>query len=102
MKSPSLFFDAPFIWAVWLSGSVVKACCSAPINGIIFAVSQNLKGRFFMQALERLYDPGFGERNVIVHNYGNIDDRVVFESVAEAVELYQQYVKCVSRHLHKA
>lgn len=55
-----------------------------------------------MQALERLYDPGFGERNVIVHNYGNIDDRVVFESVAEAVELYQQYVKCVSRHLHKA
>lgn len=56
----------------------------------------------FPLAFARKLAPSTGERNIIVHDYENIDDRVVFESVTEAVELYQQYVKYVSRHLRKA
>jgi len=52
-------------------------------------------------AFARKLAPSTGERNIIVHEYENIDDKIVFESISEALELYFQYVKYISEYVRK-
>lgn len=40
----------------------------------------------------RLVAPSTGERNIIVHEYEQIDDAVVYQSIKDALELYDQYI----------
>ena len=37
--------------------------------------------------------PSTGLRNRIVHEYEEINDQIVFESISTALELYKQYIK---------
>ncbi len=53
----------------------------------------------FPLAFAQKLAPSTGERNIIVHDYENIDDRIVFESISEARVLYYQYVKYVSERV---
>jgi uncharacterized protein YutE (UPF0331/DUF86 family) len=36
--------------------------------------------------------PSTGERNIIVHEYEQIDDAVVYQSIKDALVLYEQYL----------
>ena len=55
----------------------------------------------FPRAFAQKLAPSTGERNIIVHDYEDIDDRIVFESISEALALYHQYVKHVSGYVKK-
>lgn len=39
--------------------------------------------------------PSAGERNIIVHEYDNIDDMIIYESISEALEMYGEYARYV-------
>jgi len=39
--------------------------------------------------------PSAGERNVIVHEYEDIDDSIVFESLADILLLYRKYIRAI-------
>jgi len=36
--------------------------------------------------------PSTGERNIIVHEYEEIDDFTVYQSITEAIEMYEKYI----------
>ncbi|MFW5999788.1 MAG: type VII toxin-antitoxin system HepT family RNase toxin [Halanaerobiaceae bacterium] len=44
--------------------------------------------------------PSAGLRNRLVHEYEEIDDKIVFNSVPEAVEKYQEYVAVIEKYLN--
>ncbi|QUL99291.1 MAG: DUF86 domain-containing protein [Candidatus Fermentithermobacillus carboniphilus] len=46
--------------------------------------------------------PSAGERNIIVHEYEDIDDVTVFESIDDTLNLYREYVTAVLEYLEKA
>lgn len=56
----------------------------------------------FPRSFAQKLAPSTGERNIIVHDYEDIDDRIVFESISDALELYHQYVKYVSGYIQKS
>lgn len=66
-------------------------------SSFIEASKIGLFTRTFAQKLA----PSTGERNIIIHDYESIDDMIVFESIADALELYHQYVKYISEYLQK-
>lgn len=37
--------------------------------------------------------PSTGERNILVHDYEAIDDRLIFESIPEVIEMYKKYLQ---------
>ncbi len=37
--------------------------------------------------------PSTGERNILVHDYEAIDDRLIFESIPEVTEMYGKYLQ---------
>ncbi len=43
--------------------------------------------------------PSTGERNIIVHEYEQIDDTVVYQSIKEALAHYNQYIHHVTEYL---
>ena len=43
--------------------------------------------------------PSTGLRNILVHEYQEIDDRIVFESVNNVLHYYLQYIEKVSSYL---
>lgn len=43
--------------------------------------------------------PSAGERNIIVHEYENINDIMVYESIPEAVAMYKEYARHVERYI---
>lgn len=45
--------------------------------------------------------PSAGERNIIVHEYEDIDDVTVFESIDDTLNLYREYVTAVLEYLEK-
>lgn len=45
--------------------------------------------------------PSAGERNIIVHEYEEIDDVTVFESIDDTLKLYRKYVGAVLGYLEK-
>lgn len=45
--------------------------------------------------------PSTGLRNRLVHEYEEIDDQIVFESIATALELYKQYIKKIKDLVEK-
>lgn len=61
------------------------------------AAKTGLFSREFAQKLA----PSTGERNIIVHDYESIDDKIVFDSISEALDLYYQYLKHVSGYVQK-
>lgn len=61
------------------------------------AAKIGLFSREFAQKLA----PSTGERNIIVHDYESIDDKIVFDSISEALDLYYQYLKHVSGYVQK-
>ena len=53
------------------------------------------------QAFAKKLAPSTGERNIIVHDYESVDDKIVYESISEALDLYHQYVKYASMYIQK-
>ena len=47
--------------------------------------------------LSKKLAPSTGLRNRIVHEYEEINDQIVFESVENALELYKQYIKEIKK-----
>lgn len=47
----------------------------------------------------RAIAPSTGERNIIVHEYEAIDDGLVFDSINETLEMYNEYIKCYQAFL---
>lgn len=45
--------------------------------------------------------PATGERNILVHEYEQIDDRVVYDSISEALELFSRYAGYVQAFLNR-
>lgn len=43
--------------------------------------------------------PSTGERNIIIHEYEQIDDAVVYKSIKDALLLYEQYIGLVTAYL---
>ena len=39
--------------------------------------------------------PSTGQRNIIVHEYEQIDDGLIYNSIPESVEMYGEYLRCV-------
>ncbi|MGI6079074.1 MAG: type VII toxin-antitoxin system HepT family RNase toxin [Fastidiosipilaceae bacterium] len=54
------------------------------------------------QELAKKLAPSTGERNVIVHEYEEIDNIVVYESISESLDLYWQYLEAVFEYTKKA
>ncbi|HHY29812.1 MAG TPA: DUF86 domain-containing protein [Syntrophaceticus sp.] len=48
------------------------------------------------------FAPSTGERNIIVHEYEEIDDIIVYESISESLNLYWQYLESVFEYTKKA
>jgi len=46
--------------------------------------------------------PSTGERNVIVHEYEEINDIIVYESISESLDLYWEYLAFVFEYTKKA
>lgn len=45
--------------------------------------------------------PSAGERNIIVHEYENIEDLIVYQSISEAIQVYEQYFGYVTEFLQR-
>ena len=43
--------------------------------------------------------PSTGERNIIIHEYEQIDDAVVYKSIIDALQLYDQYINFIVAYL---
>ena len=43
--------------------------------------------------------PSTGLRNILVHEYQKIDDGIVFQSIANILNYYRQYLKKISEYL---
>lgn len=43
--------------------------------------------------------PSTGLRNILVHEYEKIDDGIVFQSIANILSYYRQYLKIISDYL---
>ena len=54
---------------------------------------------FIPKKLAEEIAPSTGERNIIVHDYEVIDDAVVFESIHEVIEMYNNYLEHIRKHL---
>lgn len=46
--------------------------------------------------------PSAGLRNRLVHEYEEIDDQIVFESIPQALKQYKEYIACIEEHLEKS
>jgi uncharacterized protein YutE (UPF0331/DUF86 family) len=40
-------------------------------------------------------------RNRLVHEYEEIDDKIVFSSVSTAIDLYKQYIKKIENYIEE-
>lgn len=45
--------------------------------------------------------PSVGERNIIVHQYEDLDDEIIHASIGQTLKLYREYVRCVLLYLEK-
>lgn len=45
--------------------------------------------------------PATGERNILVHEYEHINDRIVYESIGEALDLFDQYIGFVEAFVRR-
>lgn len=52
--------------------------------------------------LARAIAPSAGERNIIVHEYEEIDNVTVFESIDDTLGLYRKYIGSVLEYLERA
>lgn len=46
--------------------------------------------------------PSVGERNIIVHQYDDLDDEIIHASIGQTLRLYREYVRYVLQYLEKA
>ena len=53
-------------------------------------------------SLAREIAPSTGERNIIVHEYEDLDDTIVYESIADTLRLYRDYIRAVVGYLDRA
>ncbi|MCW3488909.1 type VII toxin-antitoxin system HepT family RNase toxin [Dethiobacter alkaliphilus] len=53
----------------------------------------------FPHAFAKKIAPSTGERNIIVHEYEQIDDAVIYHSIKDALKLYSQYIDMVLEFL---
>ncbi len=71
--------------------SIVDAGGSPPDN----AYDSFIKAAEFNiidEELAKEIAPSTGERNILVHDYEAIDDRIIFESIPEVIEMYSKYL----------
>ncbi len=59
------------------------------------------KSRVIDLPLAQALAPSAGLRNRLVHEYERINDRMVFQAVSRALELFPRFVQAVSNHLQK-
>ncbi len=45
--------------------------------------------------------PSAGERNIIVHEYEDLDDAVIYESIGETLRLYREYIRAVLEYVDR-
>ncbi len=45
--------------------------------------------------------PSTGERNIIVHEYEQIDDGIIFSSIKKAITMYKKYISYYMEYLEK-
>jgi uncharacterized protein YutE (UPF0331/DUF86 family) len=45
--------------------------------------------------------PSTGLRDTIVHEYEEIDENIVYQSIGEAIQMYQEYIKYVMTFLDR-
>ncbi len=43
--------------------------------------------------------PSAGIRNRLVHEYDEIDDKIIYESVSDAIDLFQKYINSINCYL---
>jgi uncharacterized protein YutE (UPF0331/DUF86 family) len=55
----------------------------------------------FTQGFAEIIAPSTGERNIIVHEYEQIDDAIVYHSIKEALVVYHQYISYVLDFVEK-
>ena len=51
------------------------------------------------QSFAKELAPSAGLRNRLVHEYEEIDDKIVFKSIKKAIENYSKYIKIVEKYL---
>lgn len=55
----------------------------------------------FPESFAQSIAPSTGERNIIVHEYEQIDDFIIYSSIGETLSFYEDYIKHVSNYLNK-
>lgn len=81
--------------------AVVDAGNPPPVDAFSSFLEAAKIGLFSREFAQKIA-PSTGERNIIVHDYESIDDKIVFDSISEALDLYYQYVNHVNRYVQKA
>lgn len=51
------------------------------------------------QSFAKELAPSAGLRNRLVHEYEEIDDKIVFKSIKKAIENYSKYIKIIEKYL---
>jgi uncharacterized protein YutE (UPF0331/DUF86 family) len=46
--------------------------------------------------------PSVGERNIIVHQYEDLDDEIVYASISETLRHYREYIRYVFQYVERA
>lgn len=62
---------------------------------------QAAKLGMFPPEFARKIAPSTGERNIIVHEYEQIDDGIVYESIVDTLVMYKQYYEYVLRFVEE-
>ena len=55
----------------------------------------------FPESFAQSIAPSTGERNIIVHEYEQIDDVIIYSSIGETLSFYEDYIKHVSTYLNQ-
>ena len=55
----------------------------------------------FPESFARAIAPSTGERNIIVHEYELIDDAIIYNSIGETLNFYEDYIKHVNAYVNQ-
>lgn len=55
----------------------------------------------FPESFAQSIAPSTGERNIIIHEYEQIDDVIIYSSIGETLSFYEDYIKHVSTYLNQ-
>ncbi|HZN95582.1 MAG TPA: DUF86 domain-containing protein [Myxococcales bacterium] len=79
---------------------MVETGRAAPVDGRSAFINLGSAGVLSME-LARALAPAAGLRNRLVHEYDEVDDRIVFDAVGEAKALFPRFIAEVEAFLHR-